>query len=61
MTKHSRAGRKASRKAKAAARSEFWQRLSPQQQLQVLDRRLGVGIGAVKQRARLTAAITKAA
>jgi hypothetical protein len=58
---HSRAARKARRKAKAVARTEFWQRLSPQQQLAALDRRLGEGVGAVKQRARLAALIQKAA
>ncbi len=30
-----------------------WQEMPPQQQLDALDRRLGPGVGAVKQRARI--------
>jgi len=38
-------------------RQEAWSKLSHQQQLVRLDARLGAGVGAVKQRARIAAAI----
>lgn len=41
------------KKEEAQKRMEIWQRLSPKEQLEILDRRLGVGEGAKKQRARL--------
>jgi len=37
----------------ATERQQVWAALSPKQQLADLDRRLGEGVGAVKQRARL--------
>jgi hypothetical protein len=37
----------------AVGRSEAWNNLSPQEQLKVLDSRLGKGVGAKKQRVRL--------
>ena len=37
----------------AKARNEYWAQLTPEQQLADLDRRLGKGIGAKKQRARI--------
>ena len=37
----------------AIERNEYWAQLTPEQQLDVLDIRLGKGIGAKKQRARI--------
>ena len=37
----------------AIARNEYWTQLTPEQQIADLDRRLGKGIGAKKQRARI--------
>lgn len=37
----------------AIERNEAWAKLTPAQQLNELDRRLGKGVGAKKQRARL--------
>ena len=37
----------------AIERNETWAKLTPEQQLADLDRRLGKGIGAKKQRARI--------
>lgn len=42
------------RRARAEEMHEAWRSMSPQQQLADLDRRLGKGIGAVKQRARIS-------
>lgn len=39
--------------SEANERNAAWAKLSPAQQLEALDRRLGKGIGAQKQRARL--------
>jgi hypothetical protein len=36
-------------------RNAVWRKLSPRQQLAELDRRLGEGIGATKQRAKIAA------
>jgi hypothetical protein len=41
------------RRAAVTERLEYWRGLSPTAQLADLDRRLGVGVGAVRQRARL--------
>jgi len=41
------------RREEAVERTEGWQSLSIQDQLAALNRRLGVGVGAKKQRARL--------
>jgi hypothetical protein len=40
------------------ARTEFWQSLSPQEQLGILDRKLGKDLGAAKQRAKINAKLT---
>jgi hypothetical protein len=45
----------------AAARNEAWAGLTPERQLAALDRRLGRGVGARKQRARLAKAMRGAA
>ena len=37
----------------AIERNEYWAQLTPEQQLTDLDKRLGKGIGAKKQRARI--------
>jgi len=47
----------AEKRAEAVERNESWAELSPKQQLADLDRRLGKGEGAKKQRARLQEAI----
>ena len=41
----------------AIERNNFWASLTPQQQLESLDTRLGKGIGAKKQRAKIQAKI----
>ena len=41
----------------AVERNNFWASLTPQQQLESLDTRLGKGIGAKKQRAKIQAKI----
>ncbi len=43
----------------AIERTEAWQKLSPEQQLEALDRRLGAGSGAERQRARLSLEIER--
>ncbi len=40
-----------------AERLAVWQKLSSTEQLAALDRRLGKGVGATKQRKRLEAAV----
>lgn len=42
------------RRKEARERLEEWQNKTPQQQLNALDNRLGKGLGAAKQRTRLT-------
>ena len=37
----------------AIERNEYWAQLTPEQQLENLDSRLGKGVGAKKQRARI--------
>lgn len=44
---------KQQKRTEAVERDTAWRKLSPVQQLADLDRRLGKGVGAVKQRARL--------
>ena len=44
------------RQKAAQERKERWEKLSPQEQLADMDRRLGKGVGGAKQRARLKAA-----
>ena len=41
------------KKTEATVRNEAWAKLTPEQQLADLDKRLGKGIGAKKQRARI--------
>ena len=41
------------KETEATVRNEAWARLTPEQQLASLDERLGKGIGAKKQRARI--------
>ncbi len=48
-----RIDRRPQRKAENEARVEAWQAMTPQKQLAELDARLGKGVGAKKQRARL--------
>lgn len=47
------------KRKEGAERQEAWSKLTPQQQLDELDRRLGKGVGATKQRARLALVIEK--
>ena len=51
--KDSRAQRKERRQEEAEERQSAWDGLNTAQQLQKLDERLGMGVGAKKQRARL--------
>lgn len=44
---------KEERRAAAKARNEHWATKSPKEQLADLDRRLGKGVGAAKQRAKI--------
>ena len=44
---------KSTRRMEAEVRNEDWESMGPKKQLASLDRRLGKGQGAVKQRARL--------
>ena len=41
------------------AREDAWRKLTPQQQLDKLDERLGIGVGARQQRARLLRSLLK--
>lgn len=47
--------KKSDRQMRARDRQIVRDALTPKQQIATLDRRLGVGVGAVKERARLTA------
>lgn len=47
------------RQNEAAARAIEYAALTPQQKIKGLDLKLGAGVGAVKQRARLAIALTK--
>jgi hypothetical protein len=53
-----RTDRKAARIAAMQQRQKEWQTLSPKEQLKALDKRLGKGKGAAKQRARLAEKLT---
>ena len=41
------------KETEAIVRNEAWAKLTPEQQLESLDNRLGKGIGAKKQRAKI--------
>ena len=45
--------RKAIRQSEALERQKVWSNMTLQQQLNDLDRRLGKGVGAVKQRKKI--------
>ncbi len=45
--------------SQTVARNEVWAKLSPTDQLASLDSRLGKGVGAKKQRAKLQAKIAR--
>lgn len=47
------------KREEAKARNEAWAKLSPQAQLESLDVRLGKGVGAVKQRAKIQSRIDR--
>lgn len=51
--------RKKRQQLERESRFKKWQSLTPSQQLADLDRRLGKGVGAGKQRARIAEAIKK--
>ena len=45
--------RKAIRQSEALERQKVWDNMTPQQKLSDLERRLGEGVGSIKQRAKL--------
>lgn len=47
------------RTKEAEERNKKWRALTPQQQLQELDRRLGKGVGAIKTRNKINAALQR--
>ena len=51
-------GRHEKRAKEAVERQEAFGKLSPQQRLAILDSRLGAGVGAVRQRAKLAKMIS---
>ena len=55
-----RTDRQSVRRIEAEGRAEVWEGLTPEQQVAALDRRLGKGLGAKKQRARIAKALAKA-
>jgi hypothetical protein len=57
---NNRRDRQSVRRIEAEGRQSVWDDLTPAQQLATLDRRLGKGLGAEKQRARINKAIAKA-
>lgn len=59
MSNHPRTDLKKARVRKSAERQVAWKKLTPQQQLDALDKRLGKDVGAAKQRARLRFLIEK--
>ena len=48
-----RQDRKAVRQNEAKERKQAYAKMTDKQKIDILDRKLGVGVGAVKQRARL--------
>lgn len=55
-----RIDRRPQRREEMQERLEYWQGLTPAEQLKQLDTRLGKGVGAVKQRAKLALKIEAA-
>lgn len=53
MSGLTRKERKSLRQSEALERQKGWDNLTPQQRLNDLDLRLGKGVGAIKQRAKL--------
>jgi len=53
MSGLTRKGRKELRQSEALERQAVWSKMTPQQKLNDLNRRLGEGVGAIKQRAKL--------
>lgn len=51
--------RRKQRQEQAVIRQKFWSSLTPEQQLEDLDRRLGEGVGALKQRTKLKAEVER--
>lgn len=47
-----------SRKERAAINREIFSKRTPEQQIKELDRRLGTGVGATKERKKLLAIVT---
>lgn len=47
------------KREEAIARNEAWAKLSPQAQLESLDNRLGEGVGAERQRAKIQSRIDR--
>lgn len=47
------------KREEAKVRNEAWAKLSPKAQLESLDNRLGKGVGAVKQRAKIQSRIDR--
>ena len=50
---------KSERKNEAYDRNKFWETLTPQEQLQSLDSRLGKDIGAIQQRNKIQSLIDR--
>ena len=57
MTRGCRRSRREKRQREAIERQSRREKRTPQEQLQILDQRLGPGIGAERERARLTSMI----
>ena len=56
MLKKNFPNRKKEKREEAVERQEAYDKLTPQQKLALLDTKLGTGVGAKRQRERLTAA-----
>ena len=55
-----RPDRTKAKRDEAKERNEFWSKYSPAEQLLELDSRLGIGVGAKRQRARIAKQISVA-